>query len=95
MTGSVDIEQLLLVENPIGLGHGADHFVIDGAFFFEAQFVIARIFGYAEVADFGGSDFFVGVVGMQQRIELYAESVVENIEPRFGIEVCNRCAIAW
>jgi len=83
---SVEIVELLLVEDPIGLGHGADHFVIDAAFFLQTEFVSGGIFGDAEVADFAG-DFLVRVIGMEEGVELGAEAVIKNFESCVGVEV--------
>ena len=86
MARSVDIDQDLLIEQPVGLGHRADHFVVNCSLFLQPQLLSSGVLRHAEIPDFT-RDLLVGIIRMQQRIELRAESVVKDFQPRVGVEV--------
>ena len=85
MTGAVEVDADLPEQHPFGLVHRTHHLVVDSALLVQPELVVGGIFGNAEIADFA-ANFFIRVIGMHQRIQLEAELVVKDGQPRFCIE---------
>jgi len=71
---------------------GAGHLVVDGAFLFEPERVIG-VLGDAEIAHLA-ADLFIGVVRIQERVELRVEQLEEDLRTCRGVEDIVRPPLA-